>query len=78
MDGNGEEREAVSVRAGEVQSLWRTLQIPSIQQLAILKKLEISQHSGKEEGGELGIQSHKVMFSYVALVGKRFKRSSPS
>ena len=41
MDGNGEEREAVSVRAGEVQSSWRTLQTPSIQQLAVLKKLEI-------------------------------------
>ncbi len=37
---------------------------------------------GKEEGGELGTQSPKAMFSYVALVGKRFKfklelRNSP-
>ena len=27
---------------------------------------------GKEEGGELGTQSPKAMFSYVALVGKWF------
>ncbi len=54
MDGSGEEQEAVSVRAGEEQSSWRTLQIPSIQQLVVHKKLDISQHREKEPGGGRG------------------------
>lgn len=74
-DVTGKERGAVSVCGVEMQSLWRTLQIPLIHgSLYSSNKLEILQLWGKEDRGELGAQSYKAVFGYVAaLVGKRFK-----
>ena len=62
---------SVEWRCNHCDAPFRTLR--SISSPYSSNKLEISQHRGKEGRGELGTQSYKAVFSYVALVGKRFK-----